>query len=661
MHLDLASSITLYSQTLPNWGILHRANFALQPPEGKKALAEEFAEANGRVMPPVFSADNGTTNVLLQWTGETTPRYELDLANSTIQVLFPGIIDNADAPMAILSDVNIERIRSLVDEDRKFTQLELRLRKRTSGYPADFVQVAEDSAPGTMEVIIGGADVPDNDLAAAQTAAAEIATYDENSSVEVLPELVGPVIYEPADGAVYSGRDKITVRVSAHLAAGFDLCVGEELVAKDLIGEKSIHIRDRRTFYEYVSVPLQPGVNVMRFESNGPGAAEAGSTEITILRASTPKKIEIKPVGGELVVDGITEPVVAVVLRDENGAATGEASVISVEVDSGEILSPDFRPLEPGYQVQICDGRALLRLSPATSAETRELSVRFGDIVRRERIKLRPSLRDWIVAGTASTSTSLNDVWEIDGTKTDDVTTDTDIHVFAQGRITEDTQLTVSYDSQREYDDQPIFRQYQADDFYPVYGDTSTIFAEAPARDKLYTKVEREQSYVMYGDMDTEMGEIDLAGTSRRLTGGKADVQTDYADFKGFVSHTEQAVVWKEIPGGGVSFYQLEQQGIISGSEEIYLETCDRVRPEEVLEQQTLSRGRDYSIDYSFGRILFKRPIPSRDAEFNPMVIVIFYEKDGRLGEKQYVYGGRASIHDKDRRFTNGVREVTHK
>ncbi|GAB5559197.1 MAG: hypothetical protein SynsKO_08440 [Synoicihabitans sp.] len=637
------------------WGTLHRANFALQPPEGRMAMAEDFAEASGQVLPPELLAENGTTKVRVKWTGDTTPRYEVDLANSTIQVLFPGVIDNAAAPMAILPDVNIERIRSLVDEERKFTQLELRLRKRTSGYPENFVTFAEDSAPGMLEIIVGGEDVRDNDVAAAQTAAAEIATYDEDSSLDVLEELIGPVIHEPADGAVYSGRDKITVRVSAHLAAGFDLYVGEELVAKDLIGEKSIHIKDRRTFYEYVSVPLEPGVNVMRFESKGPSAAETGSTEITVLRAATPKKIEIKPVGGELVADGITEPVVAVVLRDENGAATGEASVISVEIDSGEILSPDFRPLEPGYQVQIRDGRALLRLSPATSAETREMSVRFGDIVRRERIKLRPSLRDWIVVGTANSSTSLNDIREVDGTKSDDVTTDADIHIFAQGRITEDTQLTVSYDSQREYDDQPIFRQYQADDFYPVYGDTSTIFAEAPSRDKLYAKVEREQSYVMYGDMDTEMNETDLAGTSRRLTGGKADIQTDYADFKGYVSHTEQAVVREEIPGGGISFYQLEQQGIISGSEEIYLETRDRVRPEEVLEQQTLSRGRDYSIDYSFGRILFKRPIPSRDAEFNPIVIVIFYEKDGRLGDKQYVYGGRASVHDKNRRFTLGV------
>lgn len=637
------------------WGTLHRANFALQPPEGRASMAEDFAEISGQVSPPVLTAENGTTKVLVAWTGDSMPRHEVDLANHTIQILFPGVIDNAAAPTAILADVNIERIRSFVDEERKFTQLELRLRKRTSGYPADFVNVAEGTVPGTLEVVIGGENMPDNDLATLQNAVVEAAVFDEDSSLEALPDLVGPVIHEPADGAVYSGRDKITVRVSAHLAAGFDLYVGEELVGKDLIGEKSIHIKDRRTFYEYVSVPLEPGVNVMRFESKGPGAAETGSTEITILRASTPKKIEINPVGGELVADGITEPVVEVVLRDENGAATGEASVISVEIDSGEILSADFRPLEPGYQVQIRDGRALLRLSPASSAETREMSVRFGDIVRRERIRLRPSLRDWIVVGTASSSTALNDIREVDGTSSDEVTTDADIHIFAQGRITEDTQLTVAYDSAREYDDQPIFRQYQADDFYPVYGDTSTIFAEAPSRDKLYAKVEREQSYVMYGDMDTEMQETDLAGASRRLTGGKADVQTDYVDFKGYASYTDQAMVREEILGGGVSFYQLEQRGIISGSEEIYLETRDRVRPEEVLEQQTLSRGRDYSIDYSFGRILFKRPIPSRDAEFNPMVLVIFYEKDGRLGKKQYVYGGRASVHTKDRRLTLGV------
>lgn len=51
----------------------------------------------------------------------------------------------------------------------------------------------------------------------------------------------------------------------------------------------------------------------------------------------------------------------------------------------------------------------------------------------------------------------------------------------------------------------------------------------------------------------------------------------------------------------------------------------------------------DHTIEALTGRLIFRNPIPSADANLNPVSIRVTYEAESAGGEKFWVYGGDAS------------------
>ena len=80
----------------------------------------------------------------------------------------------------------------------------------------------------------------------------------------------------------------------------------------------------------------------------------------------------------------------------------------------------------------------------------------------------------------------------------------------------------------------------------------------------------------------------------------------------------------------------------------------DRFRSEIVVESRPLTRYIDYSVDYLNGTLFFKQPVPSRDANFNPVFIIAEYEVLNG-GDAQLTAGGRASMKLADDRVELGA------
>ncbi|MCK4691786.1 MAG: hypothetical protein KAT20_08255, partial [Desulfuromonadales bacterium] len=78
-------------------------------------------------------------------------------------------------------------------------------------------------------------------------------------------------------------------------------------------------------------------------------------------------------------------------------------------------------------------------------------------------------------------------------------------------------------------------------------------------------------------------------------------------------------------------------------SEEIVIETRDRFHNELIVEEERLSRYVDYDIDFDAGTLYFKRPVPSKDQDFNPIFIVVRYETKSS-SSNNLNYGGRAAF-----------------
>ena len=99
-----------------------------------------------------------------------------------------------------------------------------------------------------------------------------------------------------------------------------------------------------------------------------------------------------------------------------------------------------------------------------------------------------------------------------------------------------------------------------------------------------------------------------------------------------------------EFQGDGTSgLYRLSRRPLIINSDKIRLEIRDRFRSEVIVESRPLTRHLDYSIDYLNGTLFFKQPVPSRDANFNPVFIIAEYEVLNG-GEAEVTAGGRAAL-----------------
>ena len=79
---------------------------------------------------------------------------------------------------------------------------------------------------------------------------------------------------------------------------------------------------------------------------------------------------------------------------------------------------------------------------------------------------------------------------------------------YLKGKIKGDYLLTAAYDSDKDTQER-LFRDIQPDEFYPVYGDSSVRGFDAQSTSKLYVRVDKGRSYLLWGDFTTQRRRAD--------------------------------------------------------------------------------------------------------------------------------------------------------
>ena len=210
-------------------------------------------------------------------------------------------------------------------------------------------------------------------------------------------------------------------------------------------------------------------------------------------------------------------------------------------------------------------------------------------------------------------------------------------------------------------DPRHILKGLDPDDYYPVYGDDSSLVEDAPTKGKFYVRLERGKSNVMWGNFKTKITGTKFAAAERALYGAASHYQSEsvtsfgeartnvdlYAAQPGTVPQRDN------FRGTGGSAYFLKRQQITSGSEQLTVEVRDPLTG-RVLSSRTLKIGEDYEIDYVQGVVILKSPLPSSVSTGsavssgtlgnNTQHLVVNYEYSPALGaDSGQVYGGRAS------------------
>ncbi len=210
-------------------------------------------------------------------------------------------------------------------------------------------------------------------------------------------------------------------------------------------------------------------------------------------------------------------------------------------------------------------------------------------------------------------------------------------------------------------DPRRILAGLDPDDYYPVYGDDSTIVEDAPTKGKFYVRLQRGNSHVMWGNFKTNITGTTFASQARALYGAGAHYQSE--GTTAFGEAKTRADLYAAQPGTtpqrdsflgtGGSAYFLKRQLITSGSEQVSIEIRDPLTG-RVISTLRLKGGEDYEFDYVQGVIILRAPLSST-AGFTGAVstgtlgnrnqyLVVNYEFSPAFGaDEGQIFGGRIS------------------
>jgi uncharacterized repeat protein (TIGR01451 family) len=404
-------------------------------------------------------------------------------------------------------------------------------------------------------------------------------------------------------------------------------------------------------------VNIHEGDNIFSAVALDASGQERKKIERTIHYSSPPVNAELVTELSRLIADGRESPVFALRLTDREGHPARRGIIGQFKVDPPHMSLEDrddsLSGSGGGYSRFTVgeDGIALIRLAPTVRTGMATVRVVLGGGDREITAWLNPAARDWILVGLAEGTVGYNTVsGHMEGLEDADIEedfySDGRVAFFAKGRIKGEWLLTMAFDSGKDEEQvgDSLHSTIDPDTYYTLYGDKTDQDYEAASAEKLYLKIERRQFYALFGDFDTDLTVTELSRYSRSLTGLKAEMRTDTYSFNIFAADTGQAFIKDEIRGDGTSgLYHLSHGSVVINSDKVTLETRDRFRSEVILESREMSRHIDYDIDYQAGTLFFKEPVSSRDAEFNPVFIVVDYETSSSP-ESDVTFGGRGSI-----------------
>jgi hypothetical protein len=244
---------------------------------------------------------------------------------------------------------------------------------------------------------------------------------------------------------------------------------------------------------------------------------------------------------------------------------------------------------------------------------------------------------------------------------------------YAKGVTENDIRITASVDtgetSVRDLfsnfdrkDPRQLLARLNSEQYYPTYGDDSTLVEDAPTQGRFYFRAAKGPSQLVVGNFVTEIAGGELVQLDRGLFGALVDFNsagvTSFGERKSrltaFASDSGTVPGREEFRGTGGSLYFLKRQDVSIGSERVRIEVRDR-ETGLILESRQLHPQQDYDFDPFQGRITLLTPLASTvstgnivregSSTGNVPVLVVRYEYTPPIGSLSgSTLGGRASM-----------------
>ena len=419
----------------------------------------------------------------------------------------------------------------------------------------------------------------------------------------------------------------------------------------------------------------QPG-RVFNSERNGvayAANAAVGRLQVEVDRNAVPA-------------DGQSPVKLKVLVLGHDGQPLRQTVYLTLEHSAGRLLLPGGRTDEfgprgldadratPGVQLKVEGGQAEFTLLAPTQAQDVRVRVSAGSQEAAGVVSFVPELRPMIAAGLVEGIINFRggglqpvrrgDVFEREiaawsrsfQNGKSDVAARTAFYL--KGTVRGDLLLTAAYDSDKETRAR-LLRDIRPDEVYPVYGDASLRSVDARSGSKLFVRVDKDKSYLLFGDFVTGDGftqqqgqgaagklkQRSLGQYNRTATGLRAhhEASGDWGAVVGNVYAFNDSLrqVVQEFASQGSGPYGLRNNAVVEGSEKIEVLVRDRFQPSRIVSVRPLARLVDYSFEPFSGRILLSQFLPSADEQLNPVSLRVTYELD-QGGEPFWVLGADA-------------------
>lgn len=465
-----------------------------------------------------------------------------------------------------------------------------------------------------------------------------------------------------ADGDTVPAN-RISVRVKGEPDLPLELWVNGDPVPANRVGRRVQLPDGELEGWEYVGLELKPGINRLEVAQRGNCGDEHGRATLTLVAPDALGGLTIHAMHG-VPADGHSTCDVEVRALDRRGVPVTQRTYLTLESTLGDWRTADLDPDQPGVQVAIEGGEAHFALTAPTQPGLAVLHVASGSTEAETTLTFVPDLRSMIAVGMVEGIVSLHSLTRSPDATGPQLGFESSISqfsagsadgqaqaaaraaLFLKGRVREGLLLTLGYDSDRPAGQRP-FRDIQPDAFYPIYGDGSVRGYEAQTTGRLYARLDRRDGSLLYGDFvaQTTGGEHSLSAYSRSLTGLAEHFEDSRMRIDAFASRDHSHQSLEELPAVGTSGpYQLATYPVVENSERIEIVTRDRDHTGVVIHSEPRTRFTDYEFDASSGRIVFKAPVPSMDADLNPVSIRVHYDVESG-GDSYWVSGVEGRVH----------------
>ncbi len=450
----------------------------------------------------------------------------------------------------------------------------------------------------------------------------------------------------PRDDLSWDGRFMVVVREGITPV----LYVNDVAIDSAQIGERIVNRAARAQLVAWYGVRLSPGSNQVEVRGVDPFGNERVLASSVFKKPSAGVRLLLRSSQDTLEADGGRSVLpIEILISDAFGNPASGVYFVTLHSNGGDFVEPDLQPKQPDMQVRVENGRGVVHLRSTELTGNVTVQASTGALDGNLNVVQIAAARPLIGAGLIDIGGQWNRVDKNAAANIDledEFRTDARAALFLKGRIKNDIQLTLSYDSEKNKS-VDVLRDLNPNEHYATYGDSSLRGVEAQSRSKLYFKIEKNKSSLMWGDYITDnySNHDDLARVQRTLTGINGVLANNKTRLQVFAADENTVHKSEEIQGNGTTMlYRLQGAPIIVNSEYVERIVRDRFNPGLVISSETLQRYTDYELDFVSGNIQFRDVIPTVDENLNPVFIRISYDSQGS-GDK-YLISGIRLLHD---------------